>query len=301
MACGGVIASVLAGCGTASGPAGPRPPGGNRTQVARVTANERARAGSYARRLLRALELPGTARRMPWPRLQPLSLMPLLPSHLGTTVVRREMLRVTWGIAKIDHFLSTHVPARMTLGDSGQSGNARSPAPTAYEVNYIPRDLPSGIFAATVATAVVSAPGGGSLLRADAQVTWSPPRSAAERIDPVRYRAVTVTAPSRPTPPARLVTRTFAERSVVARLAGLVNLLPVMPDMVINCPAMFPGVVYRLAFIPAAARWPRIVVTMPGCMSAGVRVAGKPQPVLDYGGSAILGVIRGLMKGGAIS
>jgi len=60
--------------------------------------------------------------------------------------------------------------------------------------------------------------GGGSLLRADAQVTWFPPRTQAQHVDPARFRAVTVSATlfnSR----RHTARRTFTAGAVIARLA----------------------------------------------------------------------------------
>ena len=72
--------------------------------------------------------------------------------------------------------------------------------------------------------------GSGSLIRAEVQVVWYPPRSGTECIHPGWYRSVTVTVPMQSD--ARrddTVARTFTSQAVIAQLAALLNRLPGMP------------------------------------------------------------------------
>ncbi len=88
-------------------------------------------------------------------------------------------------------------------GQPGQPGAAGSPEPLATiqarYLDFAPRSLPAGLYQATLATVIAGRPAGGSYLRADAQVAWYPPRSAAEYVTASQYRSVTVTRP----PPAQ--------------------------------------------------------------------------------------------------
>jgi hypothetical protein len=178
----------------------------------------------------------------------------------------------------------------MRTYSAGQS--ARYGKTLAEYVSYAPKSLPAGIYSAQVAAAVVPATGGGSLLRVDAQVAWYPPRTAAEHIDPAGYRSVTLTVPPGPGgTPAHALTRTFTSRAAVARLASLINGLPAMPDVAMNCPAE-PAQPYRIIFTPASARWPQVVVSPTGCLSAGVTVGRAGQPALETHGRLIAAMDR---------
>jgi hypothetical protein len=175
----------------------------------------------------------------------------------------------------VQAFLTGHLPAGMRSLGSGQQGN--SGGISMEMVNFGPRSLPAGIHSAELDTAVVPAAGGGSLMRADAAATWYPARSAAEYIDPGGYRAavvsITVLNPKRHT-----VTGTFTGSRVIARLAGLADGLHAAPDVPMSCPALLAS--YRIAFVPASGRAPRVALTPSGCLTVGVAVAGAAQPEL---------------------
>ncbi len=91
-------------------------------------------------------------------------------------------------------YLRKHVPAgyrRTVTGSEGQDGK------TVLElVVYNPKALPRGVDEADLVVGVVPGRHGGSVLRADGEVAWYPPRSAAERLRPAAYRAVTITRTS---------------------------------------------------------------------------------------------------------
>jgi hypothetical protein len=139
--------------------------------------------------------------------------------------------------------------------------------------------------------AVVPAPGGGSLVRADAEAIWYPARSAAEQADPARYRAAVVSV-AMFGPRRRTVTRTITSGPWIARLARLVNSLHAAPYQPANCPAIVAS--YRITFVPAAPPEPRAVVTPSGCLTVGVTVAGAAQPPL-WGGAGLIGAAKRLL------
>jgi hypothetical protein len=281
------MAAVVVSCGTATGPG----TGTRHTLTAVHHHGPRAKADAYARRLLARLRLPGHAHRLPWPARPLRSLRPMLPVDLHDVTDLHALYHLTLAPAAVNAYLVAHTPAGMRAGDVGQSGQAGTI--TGYDVDYHPAVRPAWLYDATLASAIVSAPGGGSLVRVDAQVAWYPPRSAAEHIVATRYRAVTTTAPTHWSGPPRPVTRTFTAPAVVARLAALVNGWPAMPDTVINCPAITAAsTLYRLVFVPASPRWPTISITSTGCLSVVVRVGGRGQPALDDGGELVTTIDR---------
>lgn len=289
------VAVLAAGCGTAAGPGSPP---GRRAQHNSVAAarhpSPRKRATAYARAALRELRLPPGARRMKFPARLPADLrQPPLPANLHEVVDERALYRVGSPMSAVHGFVAGHVPAGWRAGAAGQSGLRGTV--TGYFIAANPVKPPSWAYEVTLAASMVPSRGGGSLLRVDAQVAWYPPRSAAEHIDPGRYRAVTVVVPVPGTTKPRRITRTFTASPVVARLARLVNALPAMPDEVINCPAMFPGRYSRLVFVPRSGSVPRVVVTMPGCIAATVSVGGRKEPALDPGNSPLLAVMNRLL------
>src|SRR5258708_18963877 len=46
----------------------------------------------------------------------------------------------------------------------------------------------------TLLATLAAGPHGGTVVRADAEVVWYPPRTAAEYLDPMEYQSVTITA-----------------------------------------------------------------------------------------------------------
>jgi hypothetical protein len=114
-----------------------------------------------------------------------------------------------------------------------------------------------------------------TLIRADAGVSWFPPRSAAEQLTAASFRSVTVTA-TEMFPRPRTATRTFTSPVVIARLVALVNSLPATPYPDVAAMSCAPGsTVYRLGFTPG------VVIYAGGCgASDAITVNGKEQPRL---------------------
>lgn len=150
---------------------------------------------------------------------------------------------------------------------------------TVYEefVSYEASPLPAGVSSAVLSMSVVSAGNGVSKLRADAQVIWYPPRSAAEHI-PAGMHAVTITA-STFLPRPGTITRTFTSPAVVARLAGMLNGAHASDLGLVPCPLAVGS--YRLAFATSPRAAPYLVATDPGCPGIAVSVAGRAQPSLQ--------------------
>lgn len=245
------------------------PPGGSRKQ-----------ARALARKLLPALILPpGTVRlgHVP-PQLRGggvgLGARDVVDIHRQFTL--QPSMR-----AAARHFRE-HVPSGMRFQDDGSTGGSGGPS---LDLAYVLTSDPGGIYQAEIDLTVVPAIGGGSLLRADAQVVWQPPRSAAEHIDPARFTSVVITAHENFNR-NHAVTKRFTSRTVIARLAGLLNALPADPGLAIPCP-LGPAS-YRLGFAATTYGRPSVVAAVGGCFSIGISAGGKPQPALaDQQGKVI--------------
>jgi len=285
-ACVAIIV-LAAGCGTISAPGGAR--------AVWVTGSHRGihgvpeRAQAYARRLLARLPVPAGARRAPWPAREVRGLRPMLPVQLEDVVDVQVLYRVKARMDSVDQFLAEHMPSGMGPGEGGRAGQS-GVTRTEY-VNYVPKTLPRGIAAAELATTIEPARGG-SLVRADVQVTWYPRRSSAEYLRAARYRSVTITV----SPPAggllRPVTRRFTSRSVIARLAELLNSLPAIVPFSGSCLAISPS---TLVFAPRAGHSARVLVALTGCTGDTVRVGGRAQPALDDSHNPVLTVVLRLL------
>jgi hypothetical protein len=176
--------------------------------------------------------------------------------------------------AAVQSFLLAHVPAGMSWAGDGLAQGTTNTV-TVLSVAYSPRSLASGLTNAELDTAAMPAAGGDTLIRADASVSWFPPRSPAEQLTATSFRSVTVTA-TETFPRPRTMTRTFTSPAVIARLVALVDSLPATPypDVAaMSCAA--DGTVYRLGFAPG------VVISAGGCGgSDAITVHGKEQPRL---------------------
>jgi hypothetical protein len=200
-------AVFTAGCGQV--PSGDLPPRGRpaatqgREPAGGPPAGSRSQARALAEKLLSQLELPSGARAV-GPRVLPPQQLPQPSIPSGGThraaIYGLFLLRQPMGT--VQSFLEAHVPTGMRLSGYGQSadpggatsgqGRTADPGVTDEYVSFQPRSLPGGIYLAELDTAVVPGADGGSILRADAAVTWYPHRSAAEHVDPLRARAVRI-------------------------------------------------------------------------------------------------------------
>jgi len=284
--------SFLTGCGAAA----------HRTVASRTAlvadheaihgAGMRARATILARSLSAKVGTPGRARRLSPRAIVPDSLKAMLPSPMADVVDLRSVYQTNWPAGRVNDYLVAHIPSGLLHGDAGEV--TRSGGAVSYSVNYVPRSQPSWAYEATVATTAVPRPGG-SLVLIEAQVAWYPSRSAAEHVDAAGYQSVTLTAPSSQTGASRPVTRTFAGRAVVVRLAAIVNSMHADPHIVVDCGAMSAGSSYRLVFTPAASRWPRIEVSTQGCAVDMVTVGHRVQPALFDKGSGLVDALRDVL------
>jgi hypothetical protein len=247
-----------------------------------------AEARMVGRRMIVGLILPAGSRRIA-PRSQP----PEAGLIVGPNVI--DVHRFYW-LPLPEHvavsFLQHHVPANTSLTGTGWG-------PDWQQVQYSLNAPPAGLeqFNALQATLTVG-PRGGTLLRADAQLTWYPPRSAAEYLRPDGYRSVTVTLTSslaRAKP--RTMTRVFTSQAVIARLARLLDGLHTSAPWTGSCPALLPQ--FQIVFTPAArgnARSARALVSPSGCRGELITANGEQQPALeDINSTRLLTVISPLL------
>jgi len=264
------LTAISAGCGTAA----PRPAAQTAGAAAatRAPVGSRAAAVTLARQMLSGLVVPaGSQAARPSPVPPPLSVSSAGGAGPYTVELHRFVL-VREPAAAVHSFLLAHVPAGMSWAGDGLAPGTTNTV-TVLWVAYRPRSLASGLADAELGTAALPS-AGGTLIRADASVSWFPPRSAAEQLDAVSFRSVTVTATG-VIPQPRTVTRTFTSPAVIGRLVALVDSLPATPypDVAgIKCLAV--ATVYRLDFTPG------VVVHAGGCGGDAITVNGKDQPRL---------------------
>jgi hypothetical protein len=156
----------------ASGP-GPAPRSGSRDLAERTSrrllqdlvwpAGTRPyRSASVPADLRQAAGLPGTGH--------------LLQRHETFTVARPE----GWVLG----YVRRHIPSSLIWAGGGQTGGPVGPR----DVEWSPRHLPAGLYQAQLLVSVLAG-GARTLVRADTQVIWYPPRSRAEYVVPGRYAA----------------------------------------------------------------------------------------------------------------
>jgi hypothetical protein len=240
----------------------------------RAPAGSRAAALTLARQMLARLVVPaGSQAARPSPVPPPLSVSSA-GGGLPYTVELHRFVLVHEPAATVQSFLLAHVPAGMSWAGDGLAQGTTNTV-TVLSVAYSPRSLASGLTNAQLGTAAMPLADGDTLIRADAGVSWFPPRSAAEQLTAASFGSVTVTA-TEMFPRPRTATRTFTSPVVIGRLVALVNSLPATPYPEVAAMSCAPGgTVYRLGFTPG------VVIYAGGCgASDAITVNGKEQPRL---------------------
>jgi hypothetical protein len=266
-----VLLVVLAGL--VLGP-GRQPSAGVAGTATRAPVGSRAAAWMLARQMLARLVVPpGSQAAHPSPVPPPLSVSSA-GGNLPYTVELHRFVLVPEPVAAVQSFLLVHVPAGMSWAGDGLAQGTTNTV-TVLSVAYSPRSLASGLINAELGTAAMPSAGGDTLIRADASVSWFPPRSAAEQLTAAHFRSVTVTA-TEMFPRPRTLTRTVTLPVVIGRLIALVDSLPATPYPDVAAMSCAPGgTVYRLEFTPG------VVIYAGGCGgSDAITVHGKEQPRL---------------------
>jgi len=279
------LAAALTACGSiAAAPASRTHPHPDATTRAMTVppAGSKAQAAALARSMLSRLMLPAGARRLPSAPL-PSSLKEPSVEYAGgsASLDQYRLFAAPQPMGTVAAFLAARVPPGMGKGGTGQgSGSASGPF---MEVSYVDRPAPVGVAAADLVVTVVPAASGGSLLRADAQVTWYPPRTTAEYIDPARYHALTI-AVTLYGQRIRKVRKVVTSQAVITRFAQALDRSPAAPTGAIACPAEWAD--YQLGFSLTGTSRPVVVVSTGGiCGGSAITVGGHPQPALQDDGA----------------
>jgi hypothetical protein len=276
--------AIVTGCGSAayrpaaaSGPDGKRPASTGEARKAGTPgvppAGTPAEAQTEARHLLAQLVLPAGARALPQRPVPGAVSQP--GQSLGTSLDLYRLFRLPMPMDAAQQFERAHLPAALTSSGTGWGGSGGMPTCDVLAVDMPPRAVPPGIDIAQLIYTIAPDPGGGSLLRADAQIIIFPARSAAEYLDPAGIRSVTVSTIG-PDPVSRIITA----RPEIARLARLADSEHAFPlGLVYSCPAEL-GPSYQLAFTPVSAGRPTVVIDPASCMGDVVFAGGVRQPAL---------------------
>lgn len=275
-------AATLAACGSAAAPMASGPhahPADRKSASAKPgpPAGSRAEAATLARLMMSRLRLPSGARRLP-PTPVPRSVRePPLWVKAAAAIDLHCLFELEQPMAAAAAILTARVPAGMSLGVTGSSGGSADV--TSMQVGYNARSVPAGVYDARLVLTIAPASSGGSLVRADAQVIWFPPRTAAEYIDPARYH-VLVIAVTILNPRSHTIDRVVTSQAAITQLAEALNRSQVQPVEPF-CPLIF--ATYRLAFavslhgrpvvVISASRWP--------CGGAKITAGGREQPPLQ--------------------
>src|SRR6202167_3126774 len=175
--CGSVAARTAAASGPSRGRAA-RTHGAKASSAPAVpAAGTTAGAEAEARHLLAELVLPGGARRLPG---RPVPAAVSQPGQeLGTGLDLYRVFRLPMSMDAAEQFVQAHLPAELTSRGTGWGSDGGTPAFDVLAADVAPRAVPPGIDVAQLVYTIAPDAGGGSLLRADAQVIIFPARSAA--------------------------------------------------------------------------------------------------------------------------
>jgi hypothetical protein len=282
LALAATAAVTLTACGSTAAPpvsASRTSPGGtpSASAIPGPPAGSRAEAAALAQLLLSRVPLPPGARRLPQIPLPPSLTAPAYRYAGGSASLDQYQLFVlAQPVGTVAAMLAARVPPGM--GDGGTGGGG-----TTQDVSYLARSVPAGIASAQLVLTIAPASSGGSLLRADAQVIWYPPRSAAEYIDPARYHVLSLVVMIFGRNP-HTVRKVVTSQAFIARLAETLDRAQAEPTATVVCPADFED--YQLSFSVSGSGRPAVTVRAneTGCGGAQVAVNGQSQPSLaDYG------------------
>ena len=126
-------------------------------------------------------------------------------------------------------------------------------------------------------------------------MTWYPPRTAAEYIDPARYHVLSITVwiGGRR---IHTVHKVVMSQAFIARLAEALNRMQAEPLGATGCPAIWAE--YTVAFSVSRSSRPVVVVSAneTGCGGAGITVNGQQQPPLVDQGGTVAALVDQVVK-----
>jgi hypothetical protein len=292
-----VAVTMAAGCGTARAgePAaaphvGSRPPAPQTLGLGPVAGSAR-QAQRLAAELLSHLMLPAGSHRIPW-HPQPALRQTQIALGVRYQADVRELWLVPTSVTALAGYIRAHRPAGLQFQGFGQ---ARSGGQLYTEqTTFLARSRPPGIQSAQLVLELAPAGRGRTALRADGEVIWYPPRSAAEYLVPARFGAVTVAAGFL-NPKRHTVRRTFTSPAVIARLARFLNSLPATPGGLMGCPMV--SATYAVSFRSSAGARPYLTASPSGCGTVGMTVNGQAQPALSDPNGLITRAVQAALAG----
>jgi hypothetical protein len=235
-------------------------------------AGSRALAVASAQRLLGLLVLPAGSRRLPArPVPQSLSQPGVSIGGPGNFLDRDRLYRLPMTVAHAIAFLRAHEP-RGTV-NSGTGGGGTSDGVTITAIAFTKRRVSRGINQIVLVETLTPGAAGSSLLRADAQVVWYPPRSAAEYLIAARLRSVRITLTS-----SDRTDSVQGGQRFIRPLAAVLDSMHATPPLRYPCPTQW--LTYKLAFAPAVPAQQAVIVTSESCGADQVSVGGRLQPEL---------------------
>lgn len=292
-----VLALLLtAGCGkTNTAPGG----GLSRTislsgfREARVPAGARGPglARDVARSLLGAIRVPSDAHPVgSVPGSSPISSVPARAATPNLVDVHR-IWRVPGSPHEVLAIIRHSHPGGLTINGGGSAGE-HAPGEREHEylwyVTFQARPQP-GLGSEQLAISTIAAPGGGTLLRADAEVVWLSQRPAAEHV-PAGVSSIVVTRG--PTYRQMTLHRTIGAAGSVRRIVAAIDRLPIVQPGTWMCPEEPIGPVVRLSFRGHTGRVLAKAAQAAGdevgnCSPMYFTVEGREEKLLAKGASVI--------------
>lgn len=304
----GFACLLMSGCGktyTAPGNVALRRPPSKATAI-ELTGAHLAHAVGVA--LLDAVEVPSGAKRLA--HAPPASQLNHAPEREATpNLVDVDRIWRIGGkpLAHLAALERSHPPGlHVTGGGSGIEGPG-----IAEKVRYVTfrAEPPSGVQSETLIVTEATAPGRLALLRADAQVVWTSPRPATERIPRgVSYIVVLRRSPTaelfsrarraghplarRPKHGVTTLRRVIREPAAVRRIIAAVESLPIIQPGATVCPAEPVGPVVYLGFNARTTRLLAVAVQGAGdevgnCSPMEFRIMGHKEKPLAEGERAV--------------
>jgi hypothetical protein len=268
---------------SAGQPSAARPAPAARGEQAAPPSATRAESRRIARRLLARVVLPAGARVYRGKHVPAALRGPAGEIEAGHSVDVHEVFAERQSLRRTIEFLNHHHPAGMSSQGSGESDQFEHGRKVVLEedVTYTPDHLGRDFSAIQMVVEVVPGAHGHSMSRADVQVVWYPPRTAAEHLTARDFRAVRIHAWLYGTH-ERQVRRTFRQQAIIGKLARVLNSRPASPGGWMSCPLITE--VYVLTFVPAKGH-AQVTVGVTGCFEYDVTVAGHIEPPLADNGS----------------
>lgn len=223
-------------------------------------AANKARARRDARVLLGRLRLPaGAVISATEPSAGGAALAhPGYTSASSALVDRRAWWTVPGSISQVAAFVKSHPPRG---GKRSTTGSMQGGSTTDLFVGFSWPPVRGVLWQRQLVVVFAQLPDGITGVRADAEVEWTVPRPAAERVPPGAGLLTVArnTLPGWPPPLSLAVT----DKTRIRRLAAMLDRLPVLQPVAVACPALFAAPTISLTFSAASGGPPLARATMP--------------------------------------